>query len=157
MKERWASILGHPNYEVSNLGRVRGVHGLITLFVACGYRFFRVYRGKEKPLNLKVHREVLRAFKGSCPNKFALHKDGNALNNHVDNLRWGDAFDNATDKKRHGREPQGEKHWNSRLKKRDILAIRKSKLNGVRAAEKYGISSTHVYYIRQRKTWAWLP
>ncbi len=109
MEEIWKDIAGYEGkYEVSNLGRVRGVERKTTLCnqhgefqrkehgrikSQCmnrkdGYRNVRLYRdGKER--TLYVHRLVAQAF---IPNPDNLpevnHKDEDTTNNRVDNLEW---------------------------------------------------------------------
>ncbi len=87
--EEWRTVVGHPNYQVSQLGRVRSwkcLHPrMLTLHVhRLGYRnAFIDYK------LLKVHRLVAMAF---IPNPEGLpvvhHKDGVRHNNHVSNLTW---------------------------------------------------------------------
>ncbi len=48
---------------------------------------------------------AVNSYVGDCPEgKEACHYDGNSLNNILPNLRWGDGWENARDKMRHGRE-----------------------------------------------------
>jgi hypothetical protein len=50
-----------------------------------------------------VHRLVLGAFVGKCPDGMeGCHSDGDRLNNALNNLRWATPLDNAADKRRHG-------------------------------------------------------
>lgn len=53
-----------------------------------------------------VHKLVAEAFLPPRPSSKheICHIDGNRLNNHASNLRWGTRKDNAADRKRHGRE-----------------------------------------------------
>lgn len=54
--------------------------------------------------NKYIHRLVLEAFVGPCPDGMeALHSDGNKTNNNVDNLRWGTPSENNRDIVKHGR------------------------------------------------------
>jgi hypothetical protein len=51
-----------------------------------------------------IHRLVIEAFVGpKPPGKGACHKDGNPLNNCVDNLYWGTQTENMMDCARHGK------------------------------------------------------
>ena len=105
MEEEWRTIKGFPMYEVSNLGRVRswnmqgGRHDggkrarkphLMTLGrLADGTRTVtvrnRIYRGTMRV----VHRIVLDAFVGECPEGHIVHfEDGDKSNCHRDNLSW---------------------------------------------------------------------
>lgn len=105
MLEIWKQIKDYPNYEVSNLGRVKSIEryaenngGLqhlsekILKIESNIYRrgYCQVHLSKDgKVSTKKVHRLVAEAF---IPNPNNLpqvnHKDTNPLNNCVDNLEW---------------------------------------------------------------------
>lgn len=103
-------------YEASNLGRIRSHHGKLTYTKRHGVRKWkgRILKNKTKVVNIKtgyrvdlwidgkskgwlVARLVCLAFYG-IPDNFSLtktgsrmtvnHKDGNRLNNKVENLEW---------------------------------------------------------------------
>ena len=109
-KEIWKPIENYLGlYEVSNSGRIRRVSRENK------YRILSQSRdGERRTISLwcnnqerrfKVHRLVLTAFVGSCPQGMeTCHNDGNANNNHVSNLRWDTHISNCKDRKRHGRE-----------------------------------------------------
>lgn len=128
MKEKWKSVVGYDGYyEVSSLGHVRSVdriatngsrrRGRLRKLVPIGidrqqYLSVVLSRG-GKVQCVRVHAEVLRAFKGPAPDgSEARHLDGDSSNNVVDNLAWGTPAENLSDKKRHGRIPTGARHWN---------------------------------------------
>lgn len=57
-----------------------------------------------------VHRLVLMAFVGPCPDGMeALHWDDDKDNNNLSNLRWGTRSDNQYDRVRNGNHPQANK------------------------------------------------
>ena len=108
--EIWKKIEGYDGYEVSNFGRVR-TKGKITHTDRHGFRHWkdRVLKQKIttnyrrvdlwKDGNVRsflVHRLVASAFLGNPENdKMTVnHKDGNGLNNHIDNLEWVSMSDN---------------------------------------------------------------
>lgn len=104
MQEIWKDIKGYEgSYQVSNLGRVRSLTRKVNTF--CG---IRTTKGKVlKPLKTKnnylrvdlkqhqndkyvsIHRLVAKTFIPN-PKEYPIvnHKDGNSLNNKVDNLEW---------------------------------------------------------------------
>lgn len=116
IEEQWKDVVGFENgYEVSNLGNVRSK----TRTLPDG----RTFRGRPlKPwisegyarltlpnkTKVKVHRLVCRAFHGEPPEDkpFALHRNGDSLDNRADNLYWGDFVDNVADALRHGTHAQ---------------------------------------------------
>lgn len=73
-----------------------------------------------------VHRLVLLAFVGPCPNDMECchFPDRNPSNNRLSNLRWGTRQDNAADQVRHGTRIQGERHPKSVLTDRQVASIR---------------------------------
>ena len=94
LEEIWGDIKGFPNYQVSTLGRVRNKQTgyLITpLLGSSGYLTVRIRRRSgdhDKPA-LNIHRIVAETFlDGHQPDLQVNHKDGNKLNNRLDNLEW---------------------------------------------------------------------
>jgi hypothetical protein len=113
--ERWLPVVGFERYyEVSDLGRVRslrrgilkpsysnsGGYGLVILSDGLGGRFGRY-----------VHRLVLEAFAGPCPEgQEARHYDENDPRNaRLSNLKWGTSGENKRDQVRHGTHPEASK------------------------------------------------
>lgn len=119
--EEWRPVVGYEGlYEVSSLGRVRGLERRIPHWRggssvlperilkpdtsdARGYERFSLSRDGRIQYR-RAHRLVCEAFHGSAPEgkPFACHKDGNPRNNKSDNLYWGSASDNMQDKLKHG-------------------------------------------------------
>lgn len=93
MREIWRFIDNYPNYEVSNLGRVRNSKLGRLLKGVDNKGYVRVSLSNEygKKLFL-VHRLVAQAFIPN-PNNFPQinHKDENPSNNSVENLEWCDS------------------------------------------------------------------
>lgn len=98
MKEVWRDVVGYEGYYmVSNLGRVMGIKkfpnmpdnriakGSISMH---GYHYVHL-RKDTVSKNKKVHIMVAQAFIPNPHGKPHInHKDGNKLNNSVDNLEW---------------------------------------------------------------------
>lgn len=112
MEEIWKDIKGYEGlYQVSNLGRVKSLDRLrknnsklVTLpqkyvngtIAHNGYR--RIVLSKEgKPKSYPLHILVLEAFKPNSNKELYYevnHKDGDKLNNRLDNLEWSNRSHN---------------------------------------------------------------
>ena len=118
-KEEWRSVVGYEgHYEVSNRGNLRSLDRVVTY--KNGVK--RTHKGKALKLgkhkfgyskvelhkngkisHTNVHRLVLEAFSGPCPDGMeACHNDGDPTNNTIENLRWGTRSENRQDAVRHG-------------------------------------------------------
>lgn len=116
----WLPVIGLEGlYEVSDQGDVQS----LDRWVRCGQWGRRLVAGQRmtpQPLNgghlfvylsdgsggkrgFLVHRMVLEAFVGPCPDGMeALHWDDDPFNNKLTNLRWGTRSENMRDKVRNG-------------------------------------------------------
>ena len=109
MEEEWRPIPGYEGlYEVSNTGLIRSVERIITYVDGRKHRYESVVKKPyiahngyynvgldSKGKHLTIHRCVATAFIDN-PNglKVVNHKDGNKLNNNVDNLEWTTSSEN---------------------------------------------------------------
>jgi hypothetical protein len=101
---------------------------------------------------LSVHRLVLEAFVGPCPEGMeACHRDRDVTNNHISNLRWDTPKANAADRRRHKTQP-------TRLVESDVQEIRA--LFGIVSQRKiglyYGVSAGAISGVVYHTNWAWL-
>jgi hypothetical protein len=120
--ERWLPVVGYEGfYEVSDQGRVRSLDRivdelrggrtwkgrvLITQRHPKGYLIVAL-TAKGRSKSHSVHRLVLRAFQGDCPDGMqCCHANGIRDDNRLDNLRWDTRSANEQDKIRHGTHPQ---------------------------------------------------
>lgn len=160
---RYANI-PHLNIRVSEHGIVwefRGnklLHMLGQYNDSRGYPIVRITRNGIRRHYL-VHRLVLEAFVGVCPNGYQCrHLDGDPSNCHISNLCWGTTKENDSDKDVHGTRPRGENHKRSKLKDRDIIDIRRKYSTGKLTAEelriKYKMSLAQIYNIINRTNWS---
>lgn len=97
MEEIWKKIKGHETYEVSNLGRVKSLkYGkeriLKQTIDSYGYAIVALCSGSGKIK--KIHRLVASAFLGESELQVN-HKDGEKLNNALDNLEYVSNRDNT--------------------------------------------------------------
>lgn len=85
------AIRGHPGYRVTRSGDVIGKRGkpMIGHVDRCGYRNV-LFSENGKSKNYLVHRLVLSTFLPvqNMENLFVNHKNGNKLDNRLDNLEW---------------------------------------------------------------------
>ncbi|EQB35036.1 hypothetical protein M948_18200 [Virgibacillus sp. CM-4] len=90
--ETWKPIEGH-SYEISNHGRVRNRNTRKVIRVdVTDHSYARVKLNNSRH---KVHRLVGLYFISNPDNKKEInHKDGNKINNHVDNLEWVNGEEN---------------------------------------------------------------
>ncbi|WP_454113585.1 HNH endonuclease [Microbacterium maritypicum] len=111
--ERWRTVPEYEGlYEVSDLGRVRNSrtgHVRSVNTKPSGHQRVLLWRdGKEQ--GMYVHRLVLMAFVGPCPEGMeGCHNDGDPANNGLDNLRWDTRAGNTADSLTHGTHHQANK------------------------------------------------
>lgn len=103
-----------------------------------------------------VHRLVLEAFVGLCPDGHeALHRDGNASNNALANLHWGTPDENDADMRGHARK-KGERHHAAVLTDDMVREIRKRAASGEvhqRIADSLGIARRNVGRVADGSRW----
>lgn len=117
--EEWRAVVGYEgHYEVSNQGRLRSLDrvveykngvermhkGKVLKLGKHKFGYLKVELHKDgKITHTNIHRLVLEAFTGPCPDGMeACHNDGNPTNNTIENLRWGTRSENRQDAVKHG-------------------------------------------------------
>ena len=169
----WIVCVKFPNYEISTDGQVRNIKTQTILKGVCReYREVCLrYNGRQT--SQKVHRLVAEAF---IPNPDNLpqvnHKDGNKLNNRVDNLEWctakqniQHAWKNNLCKASHKTRNSCDNGTNRKLSSSDIEYIRKNYIrginqynpgNGKELCSKYGITEGNLSHIITGRNWKFL-
>lgn len=164
MKEVWKVHPEFGAYEISDRGKVRRigvapgakVGRILKLFqIPKGYFFLRLHNKYNK----YIHRLVLEAFVGECPEGFeARHLDGDKGNNNLSNLCWGTHAENQVDRVRHGMNNNGSKHGLSKLTENDVLQIRARYIPRVvtqqMLADEFGVVRPNISMILSRNAWA---
>lgn len=114
MREEWRPVPGYEGrYDVSDRGRVRShiqwnrkpTPRLLSpsSHTKLPYKKVCLTDGRGSCSTLLVHRLVMMAFIGPCPDGMEVrHLDGDPTNNNLDNLRYGTRPQNQEDAVRHG-------------------------------------------------------
>lgn len=160
--EIWKTTTVNDAYEVSNLGRVKSKDRTFTMLANGKYECIKFNKGKilkprisqnRNKLSLSgvgylAHRLVAMAFLPN-PNNLPIinHKDGNPLNNSVDNLEWCDhshnmqhAYDIGLKKAR-----TGENSHKAKLRQSQVDEIKLLRRNGAKTIE-----LAKIYNVNQR-------
>ncbi len=159
--EKWLPVVGYEGlYEVSDRGRVRSLDRIDPLgrprsgrvLIPTGLKHVHVTLSVAgKKTQQAVHRLVLEAFAGPCPEWHeALHGDDDPKNNHLSNLRWGTRAENRADAVRNGR------HVGGGLGEESVLSIREMCSSGLSQREiskMFNIDQSTVSLIVNRKVW----
>ena len=147
-------INGWNNYTINKDGVVKNaITGRIKKpSLANGY-YHTVFSYNGLIFRPLIHRLIAQAF---IPNPLNLpyvnHKDGNKLNNSIDNLEWVTAKENDQHASINGLKAFGERHGMSKLSNCDVVNIKKRLNSGESASDiscDYGVSKRMVYYINK--------
>ncbi|WP_460543493.1 HNH endonuclease [Halomonas shantousis] len=109
-----------------------------------GYRTVSISFGNGRARPVGVHQLVADAFHGPCPDGLQVrHLNGIPSDNRPANLAYGNALQNAMDRKRHGTYLGGSNHHNAKLSGGQAAEIRHKRRLGAKVnalAEEYGVS-----------------
>ena len=173
--EEWRPVVGFTGYEVSNLGNVRsyrsinGKGGLrpvprsLKLLNSPQKEYLRVglVDGLGGVTHIPVHKPVLLAFVGPRPSLAhdCCHRDGNARNNTLENLRWDTRQANADDRVNHDTQVRGTAVAKAVLTEDQVREIKAAlpswkKGMGRRFAQKFGVGDSAISAIKQGLTWS---
>ena len=176
--ETWKPVIGFEGmYEVSDLGNVRSLSrsyiamdrwGNAQQYVRTGTArkpeitragYARVHlRAQSRGRKAAVHQLVAEAFIGPKPTKQHQinHKNGDKLDNRVQNLEWVTAQENTQHRSRVLRLGCGETHYRAKLTADDVRAIRSAYAAGstqTDLAAKYGVRANNISFIVRYLTW----
>ena len=164
--EIWKAIKGYEGkYEVSNLAKIRSLLNTnemkretpkvlkLQISKSGGYYVIGLFKKSNRQL-IKVHRLVAENFIPNTQNKpFVNHKDGNKLNNAINNLEWCNSLENNIHAYENGLKQRGENVKCSKLQNHEVLEIFNSNIPRKELALNYGICYSVVYGIQAG--WQW--
>jgi hypothetical protein len=167
--EKWKDIDGYEGkYQISNYARARNIQTgniLKTVKGKTGYKVLSVYNGKHK--TFKLHRLIALAFIPNPDNKPCInHKDGDKLNNSIENLEWvthsennKHAFDNGLKDVSKINFCNGSRCWASKITEKDVVKIKQLISKGISLgviSKKYGVTKQSIFHIKTGRNWAWV-
>lgn len=126
---------------------------------AKGYPRVALYRPTQKEKKyIQIHRLVLNAFVGSCPEGMECrHVNGIKTDNRLENLCWGTPEENQEDNRRLDVYSKGEENPTSKLTAEQVREIRRRyEAGGVfqrELAAEFGVTVPHINVIIHRKRW----
>jgi hypothetical protein len=147
----------YEDYYITSFGTVisakRLVHREMKLYQNTkGYMTVKL-NGK----NFQVHGLVAEAFIGQRDEGLEVrHMDGVPSNNHLDNLKYGTRSENQLDRRTHGTDARGEKHWKAVLTSDMVCKIRQEYAAGVtqrELAERHSVGQPNISRIVNYKLW----
>lgn len=176
--EVWVDIPDRPNYQASNMGRIRSMPREVSYICPRRGLLTAKHRGRVlKPVKAHegghvnvtigvrpwlVHHLVLLTFIGPRPKGLITrHLNGNPRNNALHNICYGTASENRHDDVRHGLydRSKGAKARNVKLTEAQVLEIRRRLLSPRRGliaaiAREYGVTWTAISSIEKGRNWA---
>ena len=155
-EEIWKPVLQLPRYQVSNLGRIKGIDGRILKSSVKGRA--RVYLGLilvDKGIQYAryIHRLVAISH---CPNPNNLpevnHINCNRLDNRSENLEWVSRQQNMDHAVKHRLVPHGENQRSAKLTNDQVREMRdmkrkNPKLTYAKLGIIYGVDDSNAYRI----------
>lgn len=177
--EEWRILHDFPQYAISSIGRIKHLpvspstsQDLLHPTLRSGYLSIKLGLGPKRQRK-DIHRLVAITFLGLPPTAKhqCNHKNGNKLDNRIENLEWVTQIENARHAYRTGlvQKPtsypnwrpgyscrQGELNSNARLSTSDVKYIIQATVEygGIpKLAEKFNVSTDTIWKIRSRKRW----
>ena len=165
--EEWRQVIGWPEYEVSNLGRIKRICHAMGATVGSivnpwknksGYLLVGLSRKSSVKTRL-VHRLIAEAWIGPIAGMDVCHNNGIRHDNQLKNLRIDTRKGNMQDIYKHDTHIRGERCGTNKYSEALMRQIKKEiKAGGVvrQIALKHGMPASTLYSVAQGKTWSWL-
>jgi hypothetical protein len=175
INEVWKDISDYEGfYQVSSQGRVKSIDRIVgsnsrkkalrstilkPALSTSGYLCVSLWKD-NKGATKSIHGLVALAFLGVCPDGCNVnHKDGNKLNNHIENLEYCTFAQNSQHAYNAGipKVARGEKHGFSKLKNSDIIAIRDRIALGHKntvIAKDFNVDASAISRIKTGRNWS---
>lgn len=155
--EQWKIIVGYPDYQVSDMGRVKstkkGERILKPFIDRYGYCWVS-FSGDSKKVNARITSLVADAWIGPLPDGLErAHDNGDSTDNRVVNIRYKTPTENNRDRIRHGTIPKGEIASNAALKAEQVKQIFTSSEPDSILSLKYGVSRYAIWAVKTGKNW----
>lgn len=167
-ENEWRAGSKYEHIEVTRTGVVRNARTgreLATNVGKTGYEqlTIRPEGRKGRAKLVKVHRLVAHAWIGDppTPQHVVNHRDGNKLNNNVENLEWVTPSENMRHAHRMGLKVplRGEQMPNAKLTRHDVLRIRRvyqpwhARYGARPLAREYGVHHAHIIAVARGEEW----
>jgi len=153
------SVDGFDGYQIDEEGNVYGKDGRVLKPSYCGRGYKAVaLRKNGKTITCYIHRLVASNFIENAESKKTVnHKDGNRLNNSVENLEWNTYSENNEHARCTGLNTNiGSTHYLAKLKEEDVIFIRSNYKEGdtyQKWGDIYGLSRASIRDIIIGNTW----
>lgn len=167
VEEEWRQVVGWPEYEVSNLGRIKRVCSAMGATVGAivnpfksKNNYLRVGLSRNGSVKTRlVHRLVAEAWIGPVAGMDVCHNNGIRHDNRLENLRIDTRKGNMRDIYKHDTHIRGERCGTNKHSEALMRQIKEEiKAGGVvrQIALKYEIPATTLYGVAHGRTWSWL-
>lgn len=150
-------IKGFPYYEITMEGEIYSLKTFKWLIPQLCQRYLYINLRKDNKTHFcRIHRLVAKTF---IPNPDNLpcvnHKDGDRLNNRVDNLEWCTHQENINHAMKNNLHCYGTKNGASKLTEKEVKEIREMKglLYQKDIAAAYGVSKDLIWKIQNNYNW----
>lgn len=157
--ETWKLVPGFASYQVSDLGRVKSsARGKPRILKTKPTKRGQLQVHLGRKACRYVHRLVLEAFVGPCPEGMqGCHEDDVPSNNILTNLRWDTQLGNMADKIRNGKQQRGQGHCNAVLLDAQVKKAKQWLRDGRKQkdiADELGVDASLISHIKSGRRWA---